>query len=59
MPGADTPLSAETNFILAAEKWTEFVAALDAPPMDLPRLRDLLGRLSVFVESEDAAVDEA
>lgn len=39
-------------FQLPPEKWEAFVAALDAPPRDLPRLRKLLDEPSVFSGDE-------
>lgn len=39
-------------FGLEAEQWTAFIAALDAPPRDVPRLRRLLDEPSVFELSE-------
>jgi uncharacterized protein (DUF1778 family) len=41
-------LADQTHFYLSPEKWDEFVAALDAPPRDLPGLRDLLAGPDVF-----------
>ena len=41
-------LADQVHFYLSDEKWKEFCAALDAPPKDLPRLRKLLTRPSVF-----------
>ncbi len=35
-------------FGLDAERWEAFLAALDAPPRDLPRMRKLLAEPSVF-----------
>jgi uncharacterized protein (DUF1778 family) len=35
-------------FGLTTEQWTDFMAALDAPPTDHPRLRRLLREPSVF-----------
>lgn len=39
-------------FVLNTEQWTEFMAALDAPPRDLPRLRRLMSEPSFFDVSE-------
>lgn len=36
------------QFGLTTEQWAEFMAALDAPPKDHPRLRRLLRESSVF-----------
>ncbi len=41
-------LADQVHFYLSDEKWKKFCAALDAPPKDLPRLRKLLTRPSVF-----------
>jgi len=41
-------LADQVHFYLSDEKWDEFCAALYAPPKDLPRLRKLLTRPSVF-----------
>lgn len=41
-------LADQVHFYLSDQKWDEFCAALDAPPKDLPRLRKLLARPSVF-----------
>lgn len=43
-------LADQTHFYLSEEKWDEFVAALDAPPRELPELRKLLTEPSVFDE---------
>jgi uncharacterized protein (DUF1778 family) len=45
-------LAEQTHFYLSAEKWDEFCAALDAPPQEKPRLRQLLTEPSVFDDSE-------
>lgn len=46
---ADETLANRTQFVLATEDWEKFLAALDAPPQDNPRLRKLLTEPS-FVE---------
>jgi uncharacterized protein (DUF1778 family) len=33
---------------LTADQWSAFVAALDAPPRELPRLRRLFDEPSIF-----------
>jgi uncharacterized protein (DUF1778 family) len=43
-------LADQTHFYLSPEKWDEFVAALDAPPKNLPALRELLTGPDVFDE---------
>ena len=47
---AQNILADQVHFYLSAAKWDEFVAALDAPPKDLPQLRKLLTEPSVFDE---------
>lgn len=46
-------LADQTHFYLTPEKWDEFAAALDAPPRNLPGLRELLGGLNIFDEAEE------
>jgi uncharacterized protein (DUF1778 family) len=43
-------LADQSHFYLSPEKWEEFVAALDAPPRELPGLRKLLTEPTVFDE---------
>ena len=43
-------LADQAHFYLSPEKWDEFFAALDAPPRELPKLRELLREPSVFDE---------
>lgn len=45
-------LADQAHFYLSPEKWDEFCAALDAPPKDLPKLRELLTKPGVFDDSE-------
>lgn len=45
---ADETLPDRRHFELNAEKWEEFMEALDAPPRDLPRMRRLLNEPGVF-----------
>jgi uncharacterized protein (DUF1778 family) len=49
---AEETLPDRRYFSLNAEQWTAFMAALDAPPRDLPRLRRLLDEPSVFESSD-------
>ena len=49
---ADEALADRRVFQLPPEKWDAFIAALDAPPRDLPRLRELLNEPSVFSSDE-------
>jgi uncharacterized protein (DUF1778 family) len=44
-------LADRRRFGLDAARWTEFIAALDAPVRPLPRLARLLDRPSVFEKS--------
>lgn len=45
---AEETLADRRSFALDAEQWQAFVAALDAPPRDLPRLKRLLTEPGVF-----------
>jgi uncharacterized protein (DUF1778 family) len=45
---ADEALADRRSFPLAADAWSAFVAALDAPPRPLPRLRRLLREPGFF-----------
>jgi len=45
---AEMALADRTHFVLPAEKWAQFNAALDAPPRDIPALRKLLREKSIF-----------
>jgi uncharacterized protein (DUF1778 family) len=45
---AHETLAMRTFFGLGAEKWQEFMTALDAPPRSLPRLERLFREPSVF-----------
>jgi len=47
---AQNILADQAHFYLSPKKWDEFMAALDAPPKDLPQLRKLLTVPSVFDE---------
>lgn len=49
---AEEALSDRRVFHLSPEKWNAFVMALDAPPRDMPRLRALLNKPSVFSNGE-------
>ncbi len=49
---AQNILADQAHFYLSPKKWNEFVAALDAPPKNLPRLRKLLTEPSVFDDSK-------
>jgi uncharacterized protein (DUF1778 family) len=45
---ADEALADRRTFLLSKAKWTEFLAALDAPPRPLPRLQRLLTEPGFF-----------
>jgi uncharacterized protein (DUF1778 family) len=47
---AEERLADRRVFELDSEKWREFLAALDAPPRQLPRLQRLLGEPGVSSE---------
>jgi uncharacterized protein (DUF1778 family) len=49
---AGQALADRSRFLLSAEDWERLVAALDAPPRDLPRLRKLLNTRGPFDRSE-------
>ena len=45
---AEETLADRTRFGLDADRWQQFLEALDAPPHDLPRIGRLLQEPSVF-----------
>lgn len=45
---ADEALADRRTFPLSKSKWTEFLAALDAPPRPLPRMQRLLTEPGFF-----------
>ncbi|HEV3166162.1 MAG TPA: DUF1778 domain-containing protein [Isosphaeraceae bacterium] len=45
---AEETLAERSRFGLDAARWKAFLAALDAPPQDLPRLRRLMNEPGVF-----------
>lgn len=45
---ADETLADRTRFVLDANRWDAFIAALDAEPRELPRLQQLFRENSVF-----------
>ena len=45
---AQTVLADQTHFVLDAKQWDAFMAALDAPPKDNPRLRELMSRKPIW-----------
>jgi uncharacterized protein (DUF1778 family) len=49
---AEETLPDRRYFDLDAERWTAFMAALDAPPRESPHLRRLLNEPSVFETPE-------
>jgi len=48
---AEEVLADRRRFVLAEREWTAFVAALDRPPLELPRLRRLLVTPTVLDEA--------
>lgn len=50
-PNADA-LADRRSFRLDAEKWEAFLAALDGPKRDLPRLKRLLSEPSIFSDRD-------
>lgn len=49
---AEEALADRRVFQLPPDKWEAFVAALDAPPRDLPRLGKLLNQPSIFSDDD-------
>ena len=45
---AEAAMAERTQFVLPADKWRKFNAALDAPPRRIPALRKLFRERSVF-----------
>ncbi|HZV35369.1 MAG TPA: DUF1778 domain-containing protein [Verrucomicrobiae bacterium] len=45
---AESVLAERTRFVLSPDKWREFNAALDSPPREIPALRRLFSKPSVF-----------
>jgi uncharacterized protein (DUF1778 family) len=45
---AESVLAEQTRFVLPAAQWRAFNAALDAPAKEIPALRQLLTKPSVF-----------
>lgn len=45
---AKETLANRCRFNLDAERWAAFMAALDAPPRDLPRIKQLLNEPGIF-----------
>jgi len=50
---AQEALPDRQHFGLDADRWTAFLAALDAPPRPMPRLKQLLNEPSVFETKSD------
>lgn len=48
---AEETLADRRRFNLSAEQWAAFLAALDAPPRDLPRMARLFREPSVFEDN--------
>lgn len=51
---AEEALADRRSFHLDAERWQAFVAALDAPVRDMPRMKKLLNEPGIFSGSEPA-----
>jgi uncharacterized protein (DUF1778 family) len=49
---AETALADRTRFVLSADKWREFNAALDAPARQIPALRRLFARAAAVEPTE-------
>jgi len=45
---AEETLPDRRRFMLSEKQWKEFLAALDAPPRPMPRLKRLLNEPSIF-----------
>jgi uncharacterized protein (DUF1778 family) len=50
---ADETLCDRQQFGLSAERWQEFMAALDAPPRPLPRIKTLFATPGIFAPSAE------
>ena len=48
---AQQVLADQVHFTLSPEQWKAFCQALDAPPRDIPALRQLLAEKSLFDDS--------
>jgi uncharacterized protein (DUF1778 family) len=48
---AEETLADRRSFSLDGEQWTAFVAALDAPPREMPRLKKLFQKKSIFEQA--------
>ena len=48
---AEETLADRQSFSLDGEQWTAFLAALDAPPRELPRLKKLFQEKSIFEQA--------
>lgn len=49
---AEETLPDRRKFVLSEKQWKEFLAALDAPPQPMPRLKRLLSEPSVFEKTK-------
>lgn len=54
---AQEMLAEQRHFELTEEQWNAFCAALDAPPKEIPQLRMLLEKPSVFRERTSKKAD--
>ncbi|MBV5303768.1 MAG: DUF1778 domain-containing protein [Chlorobium sp.] len=48
---AEETLADRRSFSLNGEQWTAFIAALDAPPRNLPRVKKLFQEKSIFEQA--------
>jgi uncharacterized protein (DUF1778 family) len=54
---AQQVLAEELHFVLPAERWEVFCRALDAPPHEIPALKQLFTETGVFDEPGNASSD--
>jgi uncharacterized protein (DUF1778 family) len=52
---ADETLAERQRFNLPSEQWDAFLAALDAPPRDMPRVKRLFDAPGIFENQTDDA----
>jgi uncharacterized protein (DUF1778 family) len=51
---AEETLADRRRFVLSAERWKAFLELLDAPSRDIPRLKRLFRKRSVFEDGDQA-----
>ena len=54
---AQQVLADQVHFVLSPERWKAFCEALDAPPRDLPALRQLLTEKSILDAAGNASAE--